>query len=763
MAYGPGESRFVEEKRHYEKPIPISDLVYLDRERCILCDRCTRFAEEVAGDPLIHFIDRGNETAGQHLPRRAVRLVLLRQHRADLPGRRAHGQALPLQGPPVGPRAGRVDLHACSVGCRVAVQSSRNQVLRYLGVDIDPVNWGWLCDKGRFGFEAINSDDRLGDAAASAEGDELVEASWAEALERGRDGDPRGARPPAARVGRRPRRRPPHQRGRVRLGQAGQGRVIGTDNVDAQLGDGLPADARARPARRDDRRGVRRPAPSSSLGARPQGGAAGPVPAPAPRRGRETASVIELVTARHRPHAATRPRRCATGRASSRARRGTARRRAPTATGGVDRRLARAVAPTSSPIVGRPSVAESAADRRRGGVVAIVAGPPDARFLPALRRGNVHGALDMGLAPGCCPAGSRSTTAATWFAERVGDGARRAGPRRRRHPARRGRRPHRRASCCSAPTRSPTSPTATSPSGRSPARARLIAVDMFLTESLAQADVVLRGRGLRRGDGTTTNLEGRVSPLGQKVTPPGTARPDWMIAAELPPRCSAPTSASSRVEDDLGRDRSRTSPPHTPAMTRRTGCRQRSRATMASSPVATVPTDAASSCASPAGERSPTAAAAARRLLAAPGRRPRKLYDHGDAAALAAPGRPRRRGRRCTCNPSDLDRLGVAAGGKVKVTVGRATTLARRRGAPTPACPRGTVALGVQPDRRSPCRRPHRRDRRRSPTCGSRRRDALLVAARVGDPLLNGDVDLAVVAHRPAQGRHRLRRSCSSP
>ena len=62
MAYGPGESRWVEEKRHYEKPIAISETVYLDRERCILCDRCTRFAKDVAGDPLIHFIDRGSNT-----------------------------------------------------------------------------------------------------------------------------------------------------------------------------------------------------------------------------------------------------------------------------------------------------------------------------------------------------------------------------------------------------------------------------------------------------------------------------------------------------------------------------------------------------------------------------------------------------------------------------------------------------------------------------------------------------------------------------
>ena len=68
MAYGPGESRMVEEKRHYEKPIAISETVYLDRERCILCDRCTRFAKEVAGDPLIHFQGRGNNSEVNTFP-----------------------------------------------------------------------------------------------------------------------------------------------------------------------------------------------------------------------------------------------------------------------------------------------------------------------------------------------------------------------------------------------------------------------------------------------------------------------------------------------------------------------------------------------------------------------------------------------------------------------------------------------------------------------------------------------------------------------
>src|SRR5438270_1659017 len=68
VAFGPGESRFVEEKRHFEKPIPISDLVLLDRERCIQCARCTRFAEEVAGDALIDFVNRSDITEVNTFP-----------------------------------------------------------------------------------------------------------------------------------------------------------------------------------------------------------------------------------------------------------------------------------------------------------------------------------------------------------------------------------------------------------------------------------------------------------------------------------------------------------------------------------------------------------------------------------------------------------------------------------------------------------------------------------------------------------------------
>ena len=141
LAFGPGESRFVEEKRHFEKPIPLSALVHMDRERCILCDRCTRFSDEVAGDPLIELHRPGRRDRGQHLPRPPVRLVLQRQHRADLPGRRAHGARPTASGPARGTstRSSRRARRARSAAA-IAVQSSADPLVRYLGVDVDPVN-----------------------------------------------------------------------------------------------------------------------------------------------------------------------------------------------------------------------------------------------------------------------------------------------------------------------------------------------------------------------------------------------------------------------------------------------------------------------------------------------------------------------------------------------------------------------------------------------------------------------------------------------
>src|SRR3954453_2586749 len=177
MSHGPGESRMVEEKRHYEKPILISDLVALDRERCILCDRCTRFAKDVAGDTLIHFQDRGNQTQVNTFPDHPFASYFSGNTVQICP-------VGALTAAPYRFRARPWDLdqvestcQECSVGCRTLVQSSRNEILRYQGVDIDPVNWGWLCDKGRFGFEAVNSEERLR-APLVKDGGGLSEVPW---------------------------------------------------------------------------------------------------------------------------------------------------------------------------------------------------------------------------------------------------------------------------------------------------------------------------------------------------------------------------------------------------------------------------------------------------------------------------------------------------------------------------------------------------------------------------------------------------------
>ncbi|MCB9390462.1 MAG: (2Fe-2S)-binding protein [Acidimicrobiia bacterium] len=101
VAFGPGESRFVEDKRHYAKPIPISDLVLLDRERCILCARCTRFADERLRP--VDYIHRARwQYTGAELRRGSLRFVFLGQHGSDLPGRRSDLEFVSVQGAPLG-------------------------------------------------------------------------------------------------------------------------------------------------------------------------------------------------------------------------------------------------------------------------------------------------------------------------------------------------------------------------------------------------------------------------------------------------------------------------------------------------------------------------------------------------------------------------------------------------------------------------------------------------------------------------------------
>ena len=167
--------------------------MYLDRERCILCDRCTRFADEVAGDKLIHFISRGNDTQVMTFPDEPFVSYFSGNTVQICPVGALTAKPYRFKARPWDLSQQESTCTTCSVGCRTVVQSSRDELLRYQGVDSDPVNWGWLCDRGRFNFEAVNSDLRLDRAAREARHRahrDLVEHG---AARRGRD-DHRGAR-----------------------------------------------------------------------------------------------------------------------------------------------------------------------------------------------------------------------------------------------------------------------------------------------------------------------------------------------------------------------------------------------------------------------------------------------------------------------------------------------------------------------------------------------------------------------------------------
>ena len=509
----------------------------LDRERCILCDRCTRFADEVAGDPLIHFIDRGNETAG------ATRSPTSRSRRTSpaTPCRSARSARSPPSR--TGSRPGRGTSSRSSPRARRARSAAASSCSRAATrccatrASTPTRSTGAGCaTRAASTSRRSNADDRARRAARPRRRGGLAETSWnaaldaAAAADRARRSTPAGpsGSPCSAAPGSPTRTRTP--------GRSSPTASSAPTNVDAQLGDGLPAEL-ARPPAGDDRRGVPR------------------------RRRRAARRPTSRRSCRSSTSAcATPPRSDAAGSSSSR----------PAATGLTPLRLAQR--PRARPARGRRASAAPLADRRRApsssppGRVVVVAGRANLgrvgrrRRSPTLRRACSTPAR----APRCCRRCAAATSSAR---SQLGlrppgvddglDGARRSSTRRAPRDAST-------CSSCSAPTRSPTSPTPTSPAGRSPAPAGSIAVDTFLTDVVAAAPTSCSPpRRTARSRGTTTNLEGRVTTVGQKVTPPGTARPDWMIAAELGraarPRRARPSSSAS-VDAITDADRRRRSP-----------------------------------------------------------------------------------------------------------------------------------------------------------------------------------------------------------
>ena len=535
MAYGPGESRFVEEKRHYSKPIPISDLVHLDRERCILCDRCTRFADEIAGEPLIDFVERGYETQVMTFPGEPFTSYFSGNTVQICPVGALTAAPYRFKARPWDLNQTESTCTTCAVGCRIAVQSSRNELVRYLGVDIDPVNHGWLCDKGRFAFGAVHSPDRVTtplrarpetaaaavDIGRSDPSHRFESVDWTRALT-AVSAAVAAARPGAIAVLGGARGTNEDAYAWSKLART----VLRTDHVDAQLADGLPAElVVGLPAATIDDAcnadttllvcgDLREELPVLHLRLR---GAARA----------NTTRLIEVTPAETGlTRNAARSERCRGGEAASVLRDlldGDDPLREELASGSV------------VVVLGRSSVAESA-DAAAEVASVITARVPHARFLVASRRGNVRGALDMGLAPGLLPGRARSAAPPAELAAVWGE-----------LPAEVG---HDATGILTAAAAGEIDvlfllgcdPLGDYPDsllarrGISGART-VVAADTFLTQSAAAADIFLPAAAFGEKSGTTTNLEGRVSALGDLITPSGSARPDWMIAAELAVLC----------------------------------------------------------------------------------------------------------------------------------------------------------------------------------------------------------------------------------
>ncbi|MCH0541843.1 NADH-quinone oxidoreductase subunit G [Streptomyces sp. MUM 203J] len=192
VSHGQAESRFEGKKRTYEKPVPISAQVLLDRERCVLCARCTRFSQQIAGDPMIELVERG-----------ALQQVGIGNH--DPFDSYFSGNTIQIC--PVGAltsaayrfRSRPFDLVSspsvcehCAGGCATRTDHRRGKVMRRLAANDPEVNEEWLCDKGRFAFRYAQQRDRLTTPLVRGADGALAPASWPEALEAAARGLVRG-------------------------------------------------------------------------------------------------------------------------------------------------------------------------------------------------------------------------------------------------------------------------------------------------------------------------------------------------------------------------------------------------------------------------------------------------------------------------------------------------------------------------------------------------------------------------------------------
>jgi NADH-quinone oxidoreductase subunit G len=182
FGWGAGRSRFIDPKRHFKKPLELSPLVAIDRERCILCYRCVRFSQEVAEDHQLVFLDRADYTfVGTHDGRPYVApfsgniIELCPVGALTSTAYRFRARPWDIEG------SGTV-CTMCPSQCNVELTLRDDaKVVRVLARDNVEVDDGWLCDKGRFGYQSFSSPERI-TAPLVRDGGYLREVSWERAL-----------------------------------------------------------------------------------------------------------------------------------------------------------------------------------------------------------------------------------------------------------------------------------------------------------------------------------------------------------------------------------------------------------------------------------------------------------------------------------------------------------------------------------------------------------------------------------------------------
>ncbi|HYU57474.1 MAG TPA: NADH-quinone oxidoreductase subunit NuoG, partial [Actinomycetota bacterium] len=161
LAFGPGESRYLEAKRTYRKPLPLSPLVNLDRERCVLCARCTRFCDQISGDRFIELFDRGAAEQVSIAPGEDFRSPFSGNTIQICPVGALTSSVYRFAARPFDLQTGDSICPHCACGCNLRVDMRRGQVVRHLARDNADVNDAWTCDKGRFAHQFADTPTRL--------------------------------------------------------------------------------------------------------------------------------------------------------------------------------------------------------------------------------------------------------------------------------------------------------------------------------------------------------------------------------------------------------------------------------------------------------------------------------------------------------------------------------------------------------------------------------------------------------------------------